>query len=92
MTDASLLKPEPKTSFESKPMAQVDIPFQVIIDLKEVLEALDQAAEQHEGFHPEEEIVEPWSPSDSSDDMIECPLLNVALLRKAQAVKKSLKL
>ena len=70
---------------------QINIPPEVIEDLRAILVALEQAAEQHTGLHGSEELIEPWKPCGSYDD-IHCPDLTVDLVRKASRVKKLLRL
>ena len=70
---------------------KIDIPPEVIDDLRDILVALEQAADQHKGFHDTEELIESWTPSDA-DGYITCPDLTVGLVRKAERVKKLLRL
>ena len=37
---------------------KIDIPPEVIDDLREILVALEQAADQHKDFHEDEELIE----------------------------------
>ncbi len=69
----------------------VDIPAEVLEDLREVLEVLDTAAEFHKDFDGSETLIEPWTPS-GTDNFIDIPQLNVELLRKAQRLKIRLRL
>lgn len=70
---------------------KIDISPEVIGDLRAILVALEQAAEQHTGLSDLEELIEPWKPSGSDDD-IQCPDLTVGLVRKASRVRKILRL
>ena len=70
---------------------KIDIPSEVIDDLRDILVALEQAADQHKGFHDTEELIESWTPS-GADENISCPDLTVGLVRKAERVKKLLRL
>ena len=70
---------------------QINISPEVIQDLREILLALEQATEQHTGLPESEELIEPWKPSGSDDD-IQCPDLTVGLVRKASRVRKILRL
>ena len=70
---------------------QINISPEVINDLRDILVALEQAAEQHTDLPDSEELIEPWKPSGSDDD-IQCPDLTVGLVRKAFRVKKLLRL
>lgn len=70
---------------------KIDIPPEVIDDLREILLVLEQAADQHKGLHETEELIEPWRPSKAEYD-ISCPDLTVGLVRKAERVKKLLRL
>lgn len=70
---------------------QIDISPEVIEDLRAILVALEQAAEQHTGLHESEELIEHWLPY-GSDDLIQCPDLTVGLVRKAFRVRKLLRL
>ena len=70
---------------------QINISPEVIEDLREILLALEQAAEQHTGLPNSEELIEPWRPSGSDDD-IQCPDLTVGLVRKASRIRKILRL
>ena len=70
---------------------KIDIPPEVIDDLRDILIALEQVADQHKGFHDIEEFIEFWKPSDAGE-YITCPDLTVGLVRKAERVKKLLRL
>jgi hypothetical protein len=70
---------------------QIDIPIPVIEDLKELLTILSEAEKSHFILHDDEELIEPWTPSDS-DEQISCPKLTVGFLRKAQKIKEMLRL
>jgi hypothetical protein len=70
---------------------KIDIPPEVIEDLREILHVLNQAAEAHSGLHDTEELIEPWK-SSYSDQEVNCPDLTVGLIRKADRVKKLLRL
>lgn len=70
---------------------QIDIKPEIIDDLREILIALEQAADQHKDLHDTEELIEQWTPSDS-DEAITCPDLTVGLVRKAERVRKHLRL
>lgn len=70
---------------------KIDIPPEVIDDLRDILVALEQAADQHKDLHDTEELIESWTPSDA-DECITCPDLTVGLIRKAERVKKLLRL
>ncbi len=70
---------------------KIDIPPEVIDDLRDILVALEQAADQHKGLHEDEELIESWTTSDA-DECISCPDLTVGLVRKAERVKKLLRL
>lgn len=59
--------------------------------LKEVLTILSNAETQHFALHGDEELIEPWTPL-NSDEQISCPELTVGLLRKAQRLKEQLKI
>ena len=69
----------------------IDIKPEIIDDLREILVALEQAAEQHKNLHDDEELIESWTPSDA-DECITCPDLTVGLTRKAERVRKALRL
>ena len=70
---------------------KIDIPPKVIDDLRDILVALEQAADQHKGLHDSEELIESWTPSDA-DEGITCPDLTVGLVRKAARIRKTLRL
>ena len=70
---------------------QINISPEVIEDLRDILVALEQAAEQLTDLPESEELIEPWKPYDSGD-YIHCPDLTVGLVRKAERVKKLLRL
>lgn len=70
---------------------KIDIPPEVIDDLREILHVLNQAAEAHSGLHDTEELIEFWVPSNLGQG-VNCPDLTVGLIRKAERVKKLLRL
>ena len=70
---------------------KIDIPPEVIDDLRVILHVLNKAAEAHSGLLDTEELIESWRPSDSVED-VNCPDLTVGLIRKADRVKKLLRL
>ena len=70
---------------------KIDIPPEVIDDLREILHVLNHAADQHKGLHDTENLIDPWRPSGSEED-VDCPDLTVGLIRKVERVKKLLRL
>lgn len=70
---------------------QIDIPPEVIDDLRIVLDALEEAAHQHKDLHESEELVEPWKPS-GAENMISCPRLTVGVVKKSLRIRKLLRL
>ena len=72
---------------------QIDIKPEIIEDLREILTVLQTVAEFHKDFVDEEVLIEPWTPSDSeSMIMIDIPDFNVGLARKAERIRKTLRL
>lgn len=70
---------------------QIDIKPEIVDDLRDILLALEQAADQHKGLHDSEELIESWTPSDA-DECITCLDLTVGLVRKAARIRKTLRL
>lgn len=76
----------------------IDIPVDVIDDLRTLLETLEEVAFQHDqpGIEDVDEIIEPWTPStvltDQETFQISCPDFTVGTLKLAQSVKKKLKM
>ena len=70
---------------------QIDIPFEVIDDLRKLLTVLEEVAKAHENLSDIEELIEPWLPSDA-EEQINCPDLTVGLIRKVFSIRKSLRL
>jgi hypothetical protein len=70
---------------------KIDIPPEVIEDLRQILQVLEDTSKIHSELGDSEELIEPWTPSDS-DSQINCPDLTVGLIRKAEKVKKLLRL
>lgn len=70
---------------------QVDLPNEAIKLLQQILPVLSHAAALHENLHEDDELIEPWTPSDW-DNQIDCPELTVGLLRKADRLKQLLKM
>lgn len=74
---------------------QIDIPASIVEDLQELLKILNDVAEAHENLHDLEEVIETWTPSSEGNHVypeISCPNFNVGLLRKAQKIKKVLRM
>ena len=72
-------------------MVMVNIPAEVIDDLRILMEILDHAAKQHIVCDDDEQLIDFWTPIDS-DQEIQCPDLTVGLLRKTQQIKAKLRL
>lgn len=70
---------------------QIDIKPEIIEDLREILTVLETVAEFHKCMVDSQELIEPWTPSDS-DTQIDIPDLNVGLARKAERIRKTLRL
>ena len=76
----------------------IDIPVNVIDDLKTLLETLDEVAFQHgqPGITDTDEIIEPWTPSQNFEgeetQQISCPEFTVGTLKLAQSIKKKLRM
>lgn len=70
---------------------QIDIPPEVVEDLRQVLTVLCDVAIVHKDFPDEEELIEAWTPLDS-DESIYCEELTVGLVKKAARIKKILRL
>jgi hypothetical protein len=76
----------------------IDIPGDVIDDLRTLLETLEEVAFQHDqsGIADVDEIIEPWTPSpnhpNDEPQQISCPEFTVATLKLAQSIKKKLRM
>lgn len=57
---------------------QIDIPPEVIDDLRIVLDALEEATHQHKDLH-------------ESEEMISCPKLTVGVVKKSFRIRKLLR-
>lgn len=76
----------------------IDLPADVIEDLRKLLKILDEVAHQHRqpGICETDEIIEPWDPSPNHPDdevfQISCPEFTVGTLNLAQSIKKRLRM
>lgn len=58
--------------------------------LGELLDILHKVEELHKPCDDSEELIEPWTPSDM-DYQIDCPELNVGLLRRVSHLRAKIK-
>ena len=70
---------------------QIELPDEAIKLLQEILPILSDAADTHDSLNDDQEIIEPWTPTDWDSD-ISCPDLTVGVLKKAERVRKLLKM
>lgn len=76
----------------------IDIPVDVIDDLRTLLETLEEVAHQHtqNGISDIDEVIEPWTPSrmfpEDEPEQISCPDFTVKTLKLAQSIKKKLRM
>jgi hypothetical protein len=76
----------------------IDIPGDVVEDLRTLLETLEEVAFQHDqpGIADVDEIIEPWTPgtvlTDQESFQISCPDFTVGTLKLAQSIKKKLRM